>query len=212
MKLVASLFSTAGLAVCLLATSVAQAQLYKSIGADGRVTYSDIPPNSGKIVDSKSLSKNSESDIDNSDLPYELAQAKKNSPVTLYTSSKCIPCDDGRKLLRNRGIPFREKTISTNNDIARLKEVAGESQLPFMVIGRNKESGFEATSWNAALSAAGYPQNNRLPKTYQNGQATAAAPTVNTSTASPAIDDSTDNSKQGTPRPATGNTPPGFRF
>ena len=212
MKLVASLFSTAGLAVFLLATSVAQAQLYKSIGADGRVTYSDTPPSSGKIVESKSLSNNSESDIDTSGLPYELGQAKKNSPVTLYTSSKCIPCDDGRKLLRNRGIPFREKTISTNNDIARLKEVAGESQLPFMLIGRNKESGFEATSWNAALSAAGYPQNNQLPKTYQNGQTTPAAPPANASAASPAIDDAPDNSNQGRQAPAAGNTPPGFRF
>lgn len=214
MKLVASLFSTAGLAVslvCLLTTPGAQAQLYKSIGPDGRVTYSDIPPASGKIVDSKSRSNNTDGDADTSGLPYELAQAKKNSPVILYTSNKCIPCDDGRKLLNNRGIPFREKTISTNSDIARLKEVAGESQLPFLQIGRSKESGFEAVAWNAALSLAGYPQNNQLPKTYRNGQSTAAAPPGK---ASAAPDGAPAASEHDTPaqRPATGTSAPGFRF
>ncbi|QRX83602.1 glutaredoxin family protein [Glaciimonas sp. PAMC28666] len=220
MKLVASLFSTAGLTVCLvglvglvslLTTAGAQAQLYKSIGPDGHVTYSDIPPASGKIVDSKSRSNNTDGDADTSGLSYELVQAQKNNPVTLYTSSKCIPCDDGRKLLRTRGIPFREKTITTNSDIARLKEVAGESQLPFLQIGRSKESGFEAVAWNAALSLAGYPQNNQLPKTYQNGQSTAAAPPGK---ASAAPEGAPTASEQPTPtsRPATGTTTPGFRF
>src|SRR5438445_7188128 len=167
MKLAAFLFSMAG----LLASTGAQAELYKSIGPNGKVTYSDTPPASGTVIDKKSLASNSDGDA--SALPYELAQAQKNSPVTLYTSDKCTPCDDGRQLLNNRGIPFSEKTVTSNNDIARLKEIGGDSQLPLLLIGRSKERGFEPGAWNAALSAAGYPQNNQLPKTYRNEQATA---------------------------------------
>jgi len=166
MKLAASMLSIAGLATCLLATTSVYAQLYKSIGPNGKITYSDTPPKSGTVIDKASLANYSDSDV--SELPYELAQAKKDSPVTLYTSSKCIPCDDGRKLLNTRGVPFSEKTVSSNDDIARLKEVGGETQLPLLLIGRSKESGFEAGAWNAALSAAGYPPNNQLPKSYHN--------------------------------------------
>lgn len=209
MKLVASFFPTAGLAVCLLATSGAQAQLYKSIDPGGHVTYSDTPPPTGKIVDSKSRTTNTDDDADTSGLTYQLIQAKKNSPVTLYTSTKCIPCDDGRILLNNRGVPFLEKTISTNSDIARLKEIAGESQLPFLQIGRDKESGFEATAWNAALSTAGYPLNNQLPKKYRNGQTSAAAPPEKTS---PPPDDAPAAADQDTLRQVTGTSNPGFRF
>ncbi|MGS0740719.1 DUF4124 domain-containing protein, partial [Glaciimonas sp. GG7] len=118
MKLAASLLSIAGLVVCLLATPSGQAALYKSVGPNGQVTYSDIPPESGKIVEKKSLTTSNESDT--SGLPYLLAQAKKNSPVTLYTSAVCIPCDDGRQLLNRRGIPFSEKTVNNNEDIARV--------------------------------------------------------------------------------------------
>ena len=46
MKFAAPFFS---LAILLLATS-AQAQLYKSIGPDGKVTYSDTPPATGNVV------------------------------------------------------------------------------------------------------------------------------------------------------------------
>lgn len=206
MKLAAFLFSLAG----LLATTGVHAQLYKSIAPNGKVTYSDTPPASGTAIDKKSLASNSDGDA--SALPYELAQAKKDNPVTLYTSDKCIPCDDGRQLLNNRGIPFSEKTVTSNNDIARLKEISGDSQLPLLLVGRSKESGFEAGAWNAALSAAGYPQNNQLPKTYRNGQTTAAAPTAAPAKASAATADAPNNASSGTPLPAAGNAPPGFRF
>ena len=206
MKLAAFLFSLAG----LLASTGAQAELYKSIGPDGKVTYSDTPPASGTVIDKKSLA--SSSDGSEGELPYELAQAKKDSPVTLDTSDKCIPCDDGRKLLNNRGIPFSEKTVASNNDIARLKEISGDSQLPLLLIGRSKQSGFEAGAWNAALSVAGYPQNNQLPKTYRNGQTTAAAPTATPAKASAATAGAPNNASSGTPLPAAGNAPPGFRF
>lgn len=41
-------------------------------------------------------------------LPYEVAEAARKNPVTLYTSSNCSPCDTGRTMLTSRGVPFRE--------------------------------------------------------------------------------------------------------
>ncbi|WP_092398976.1 glutaredoxin family protein [Collimonas sp. OK412] len=185
----------------------AQAQLYKSTGPDGKVTYSDIPPAKGNVTQQKTGA--GISDV-NDGMPYELAQAVKNSPVTLYSSEKCIPCDDGRKMLTERGIPFSEKTIKSNEDIAAFRKVTSESQLPLLTVGRNKESGFSPSAWGTALTTAGYPETSRLPKTYRNAAPVAAAPAAAApgKSASPAAA-STGN---GDTPPAAGNAPPGFRF
>ena len=202
MKFAAPFFS---LAILLLATS-AQAQLYKSIGPDGKVTYSDTPPATGNVVQKKTGSIGGDTDP----LPYELAQAVKNSPVTLYSSDKCIPCDDGRKLLTGRGIPFTEKTIKSNEDIAALRKITSEDQLPVLTVGRDKQSGFDSGTWNTTLTSAGYPQSNRLPKGYRNAAPVAAAPSAKP--ADKAATTPADTAAGTDAPPAAGNAPPGFRF
>ncbi|MDF3035416.1 MAG: glutaredoxin family protein [Paucimonas sp.] len=197
----------------LTAAGGAYAQMYKWVGPDGKVTYSDTPPPpSARKVETKLLIDNAS--IDTSNLPYELAEAVKNSPVTLYTTSKCPACDDGRKLLSNRGVPFVEKTVSTSEDIAQLKKAGGETHLPFLVVGRSKQQNFEPGAWNTTLTSAGYPESNRLPKNYHNPEAQSAAP-------KPADDATqrTGQKKKSEPeiRPEAlpdpiGNAPPGFRF
>lgn len=188
----------------------AQAQLYKSTGPDGKVTYSDIPPAKGNVTQQKTGA--GISDV-NDGLPYELSQAVKNSPVTLYSSEKCIPCDDGRKMLNERGIPFVEKTIKSNEDIAALRKITSEDQLPILTVGRSKESGFSAPAWGASLTAAGYPETSRLPKTYRNAAPVAAAPTAgSTTTASKSAAPAAASANNGDTQPAAGNAPPGFRF
>ncbi len=108
------------------------------------------------------------------DLPYELAEARKNAPVTLYTGQKCIVCDEGRKLLTARGVPFTEKTVVTNADIASFGGT--QVELPQLTVGAAKLSGLDPTAWQSRLTAAGYPESNKLPKNYRNPPATSAGP------------------------------------
>src|SRR3954447_6585399 len=92
------------LAMLLLSAAAAHAQLYKWVGPDGKVTYSDAPPPAAaRKMEAKPLVS---SVGGTADLPFELAEAVRNSPVTLYTAAKCGPCDEGRALLSARGIPF----------------------------------------------------------------------------------------------------------
>jgi glutaredoxin len=198
----------------LLCAATAHAQLYKWVGPDGKVTYSDTPPpKTASRVETKALGSGG---ISTSDFPFELAEAVRNAPVTLYTSRNCIPCDDGRKLLSERGIPFSEKTISSNEDLAQFKQAGGEAQLPMLLVGRARERGFEPGAWNSALSAAGYPESNKLPKTYRNPPAEAAAPAPKPATARQESGESGNKTvdKPGATAlpPAIGNAPPGFRF
>ncbi len=201
----------------LMYTALAQAQLYKWVGPDGKVTYSDVPPpKSATHVETKSLAAGG---AGTADLPYELAEAVKNQPVTLYTTSNCGPCDDGRKMLKERGIPFGEKTVSSNEDIAKFREAGGDGQLPLLTVGRSKERGFESSAWNRALTAAGYPESSKLPKNYVNPPAEAAAPAPKPQVAKQDKGNSAGstqpaNGKSGATDlpPAIGNAPPGFRF
>ncbi|MDO8652404.1 MAG: glutaredoxin family protein [Undibacterium sp.] len=157
---------------CLLANS-AFAELYKWVGADGKVTYSDIPPPANaKRIETKSIS----SDAPGINLPPELATAVAQNPVTLYVAPSCIPCNDGRVLLKQLGIPFSEKTVITNEDINKLKQISGDTQLPLLLISNSKFRGFDSAEWRTTLSSAGYPETNKLPKDYRYPAAEPAAP------------------------------------
>ena len=195
-----------------LCATAAHAQLYKSVGPDGKVTYSDTLPASAGKVETKTLAIG---DISASYFPFELKEAVKSHPVTLYTTRDCAPCDDGRRLLTERGVPFTEKTVNNNEDIAQFRKAGGDSNLPLLIVGRDKERGYDAGVWNNALTSAGYPTSNKLPKTYRNPSAEAAAPTPK-----PVASAKQDTSSQQAPAkpastelpPAIGNAPPGFRF
>lgn len=192
----------------------AQAELYKWVGPDGKVTYSDVPPpNSAKQVEKKALAGAAGG---GPELPFELAEAARNHPVTLYTSAQCAPCDEGRKLLNARGIPFAEKTITTHEDLQKLLQAGGDKQLPTLFIGRGKHPGFNAGEWNTALTASGYPTSSKLPGGYQNPPAEPAAPQVAKAEApkqeAPAASQAPTRVRRAAPPPPQPDAPPGFRF
>ncbi|HXA46788.1 MAG TPA: glutaredoxin family protein [Burkholderiaceae bacterium] len=192
----------------LFMVSSAHAQLYKWVAPDGTVSYSDKqPPASATKVERKAYT----SAPSLGDMPYEVAQAAKANPVTLYTMQKCAACDQGRTLLTTRGIPFSEKTVSSNEDIERVQKLSGGSQMPLLIIGKNKQTGFESGQWGSALTAAGYPATNTLPKSYSNPAPEPAAPPAKAvEAATPKKDDAPPTLAQ--PLPAAGNAPPGFQF
>lgn len=198
----------------LLCVGSANAQLYKWVGPDGKVTYSDAPPPSAATkVETKSLTT---AGVNTSDLPYEVAEATKAHPVTLYTTRDCAPCDEGRRLLTTRGIPFVEKTVNSNDDIAQYKQAGGDGQLPLLTVGKFRERAFEAGSWNNILTTAGYPESSKLPKSYRNPPAQAAAPVVpaeeKRATVSAGASNAGSKPTATDLPPAIGNAPPGFRF
>lgn len=164
--------------VCLIAllasAASAHAELYKSVDANGRVTYSDVPPTSAKRIERKSVDAASDP---TAALPYELARATASSPVTLYTTESCAPCDAARQFLAGRGIPFAERTVSSRADAARLRDAVGSAdQLPAITVGRARQAGFASGEWATMLTAAGYPESNLLPKAYRNPPPQPAAP------------------------------------
>ena len=159
---------SAALFAAMLLAGAAQGQtIYRIVGADGRITFSDKLPaatekataldNTGRPVAASTAS-----------LPAELRQVAGKYPVTLYTSTACLPCNQGRDLLTNRGIPFTEKTISTPEDSAALQRISGDNTLPLLSIGAQQIRGFSDSEWSQFLDAAAYPKTSALPATYRN--------------------------------------------
>ena len=170
----------AALAACatgaLLATATQAQQVHRIVGPDGKVTFSDRAPEDKK-AQSTVLSTASGGAASNPALPTELRQIASRFPVTLYTGESCSPCQQARQLLVQRGVPFTERSVNTNDDLDALRRLSGESALPFGTIGRQQLKGFSDAEWTQYLDAAGYPAQSRLPRGYTQPAATPLAPT-----------------------------------
>jgi hypothetical protein len=139
---------------------------YKVIGADGRITYTDQPPLAAGDRLSQLKTPRIAPSADAS-LPAELRQVARRYPVTLYVSANCAPCDQGRQLLRSRGIPHLEKTVATADDGDALQRLTNGRDLPALSIGTQVVRGLSSDTWTSYLDAAGYPKDSKLPASYQ---------------------------------------------
>ena len=157
----------------LLGSLSAQAQtVYRIVGPDGRVTFSDKPPATATTkvtsVDNTAAANHPGGPA----LPFELRQAVGKYPVTLYTSSNCAPCESGRSMLAARGVPFSEKIVTSAQDAEALQQLSGSTSLPFLTIGAQHVAGFSSSEWTQYLNAAGYPERSKLPAGYRAAAAT----------------------------------------
>ena len=202
-----------------LACAGVQAQgVYRIVGPDGKVTFSDRPPADANAQPARIASE--APSAANGALPYELRQIANRFPVTLYTGNDCPPCTSARNLLTSRGVPFTERTVSSNEDIAALQRLSGGTGLPFGTIGGQQLAGFSEGEWTQYLDAAGYPKQSVLPRNYRQPAPTplvavkavepAAAPAASAPAVAPAPSRARPRHRSTTDRrPAT---PPGSVF
>lgn len=198
---------TGGL-LLVLGGHAAQAQtLYRSVGPDGKVTFSDTPPPSAAAnAKAKGSAAPAGPVSPGSALPYELQQIASRYPVTLYTGDNCGPCASGRNLLRARGVPFTERTVNTADDIAALQRLSGDAGLPFLTIGGQQIPGFSDAEWSQYLDAAGYPKTSQLPSSYRPAPATPLVAVQRPAAASGAA--APESGASGEPKVETFNTRP----
>ncbi|MEY4345686.1 MAG: hypothetical protein RL032_1518 [Pseudomonadota bacterium] len=162
-------FVVAGVALVGALTAAKAQTIYRIVGADGKVTFSDKPPASaeqGKVASTGVGAAAAGAAAGN--LPFELRQVVAKYPVTLYTGQECSPCGSGRAFLTSRGVPFSERSVSTGEDVAALQRLTGDASLPVISIGGQRVKGFSDTEWTQYLDLAGYPKSSALPANYKN--------------------------------------------
>ena len=156
---------SAALALLVLAALPAWAQ-YKVVAPDGSVTYTDRPPYEGNLRITPIGRNAPAAAVAEVGLPIELRQATARYPVTLYTTADCLPCDNGRKLLQQRGVPYVERTIGSEEDAQALERLVGARTVPALTVGAQPLRGYSDTDWAAYLDAAGYPKASKLPRNW----------------------------------------------
>lgn len=196
----------------------AQAQtVYRIVGPDGRVTFSDKPPVAKDKTNDKVTATDRSGrplDVAGASLPFELRQVVTRFPVTLYTASTCAPCAAGRNQLISRGVPFTERTVNTNEDIDALQRLSGENSLPLLTIGGQKIKGYSDTEWTQFLDAAGYPATSQLPGNYRQSPAAPLVVVQKPAPVPPSQPDTpqTASATPSAPAPTPPANPAGIRF
>ncbi len=188
--------------------------VYRIVGPDGKVTFSDKAPVSaqqGKVSDigvgANVVSSGSSS------LPFELRQVVSKFPVTLYTTDSCQPCDGARSMLTSRGVPFSERTVTTPEDSSALRRLTGDTSLPAVSIGSQRLKGFSASEWDQYLDAAGYPKSSTLPDGFKNAAATPLVAVQKPATpAAKAAEKAVAPPPVSVPPAANANNPAGIQF
>lgn len=145
-----------------LAAGTAFAQQYRWTDQKGQVHYTDTPPPpSAKDVRKKGAAAPK---AGTPAVPYNLENAQKEFPVTLYTHPTCTDtCQFARNVLNRRGVPFNEVVVATNQALEELKTLSGNNHVPVLTVGKLIEKDVTEASYNAALDAGGYPKAGLLP-------------------------------------------------
>ncbi len=179
--------------------------LYKQVGPDGRVTYTDRPSQ----VDAKPLRTREApgTPTDLSKLPFDLRQVAERLPVVFYAGKDCAPCNSARDWLKAHGIPFQEWAINTREDTEAFKKLDGGNQLPVLRIGSQRLLGFRSQEWASYLDLAGYPKANKLPADFTWPEPQALAPKPNKPAEAPPA-----ATPSAPAAPVEGGAPSGFRF
>jgi hypothetical protein len=162
---------------------------FKVVGPDGHITYTDRPPSG---ADAKALGARARAadgaasggpdelasnGVALADLPYNLRPIVQRFPVLLLAGDNCVPCDLGRAALRQRGIPFGERSVKSSADLEALRRQEGGVDLPVLRIGAQRLRGFNGGEWSEYLDLAGYPKASVLTSRFR---APVASPLVST--------------------------------
>jgi len=159
-------------AVALSFALGAHAQVYRWLDEKGRLHAGDTPPPSAREVEKVRVAPTPTEPVE----PYALQIARKNNPVTLYSTPNCPLCERARQLLKARGVPFTEKSVVTDQQVEELESVVGRNALPSLVVGTKIQDGFAESLYEAMLDGAGYPKKGALPARKQEPAAAAQPP------------------------------------
>ncbi|CAN7603770.1 glutaredoxin family protein [Acidovorax sp. LjRoot129] len=152
---VPSLLLIASLLAACLGSASAQT-LYKSVGADGRVVYSDKPPVTGTVEKTLKLESLPVSVVPGAAPAPGAAPvapvAQARGEVVLYMAKWCGYCTAAKAYMAGKGIAYRELDIDTPAGKTAFSQL-GVRGIPVLLTQGQKISGFTPQAYDAVFMA-----------------------------------------------------------
>lgn len=129
----------------------AQAEIYKVVGADGKVSYTDQPPQD-KAARSETLKIQTYAGA-----PSVSSYAGSVRKVTLLSAQWCGACKSAKAHLASRKIAYEEWDIDRSEFArAKMREI-GATGVPVILVGKQKMVGFSPQGLDDMLKNAAAP-------------------------------------------------------
>ncbi len=139
--------------------------LYKSIGPDGQVIYSDRTPTQGKVEKTLTVSSLPNTALPASTFSYveqlrrqqaassTLPHKSVSSGSILFTASWCGYCKQAKAYLSSKGIPYQEVDIESEAGVRAYAEAGGKKGVPLLAHGAVRVTGFSAHACDEVFAA-----------------------------------------------------------
>ena len=137
------------LSLAILSSGLAQGAVYRIVGPDGRVTFTDMPPGNQPAME-LSLPKPGPAS------PTQPAALKpRHSEIVVYGTQTCPYCKRLRADLGRRGIPYKFLDVDANPaEWARIR-ARGVTGVPYTTSGNKDLSGYSASGLEDFLKRIG---------------------------------------------------------
>lgn len=148
----------------LMSTGALGGTLYKSIGPDGKVIYSDEPPANARIEKTLTYENLPASPLPESILRYrqELQRSVQNrlrnssrrsqDNVQLFTAAWCGYCRKAKAYLAERSIPYQEYDIDTPDGKQTFVEAGAASGIPLLLWKGKQMQGFTKAGYDSLFA------------------------------------------------------------
>ena len=154
--------------ILLLLPALTQAgTVYKSVGTDGKITYSDQPPSAGKVAKTLNLANLPATPLPDSVVRYRneleksmksrLAEARKApdmNQTALLSAQWCGYCKQAKAYLSEKNIAYTEYDIDTPEGMKAMVESGGGGGVPVLLWHGQKIKGFSRAAYVSVFGAS----------------------------------------------------------
>lgn len=153
--------------LCMMPALLQADTVYKSVGPDGRITYSQDPPSAGKVEKTLSFTNLPSTPLPESVLRYreqlekstgkrldESAKPRLSGQATLFMAQWCGYCKQAKRYLSEKAIPYQEYDIDTPVGMRAFVELGAGKGVPVMLWNGRKVQGFTRAAYDTLFSAS----------------------------------------------------------